>query len=598
MPQLPFQHDTLATTSENALLHVTEQWLDADSVQQSCSSCISALQLIKSLSYTSEKLLIRALINVCKRTKRVSADVCKGMMEEQVPIARKVIKTMDISGRDGHLLCAAVAGSCPYPEVEPFNITFPKPKPDDYPIPEPSGDLLTILHLSDWHVDPEYETNADAVCDKPFCCRSSFTDYNNVTKPASMWGEYTCDTPLALVESMLEYIEEELPDVDFGLMTGDIPPHEVWNTLPFLKTQLIHEGAYALLHAHFDSEELVNTRLYPAIGNHEAAPTNNFPLSGSNYDENHEYLSLQWMYDTLMSRWRSWTALGDHAYVETKTGSYAAYPVPGLKLISLNTNFCYTLNWWLYQRPGELDPDGMLSWLVRQLQDAEDRKERVWIVGHISPGDSTCFHDYSNYYHQIVERYAPHVIVAQFFGHTHKDEFQLFYRSDQQAAETAISVGYIGPSITPFLNVNPGFRVYKVDSRTFEVVDAITYIADLDRATSWLDTPNWHVEYSARDAYHSPKANLPHGQSPLLASWWHKVTEEMESNNATFEKYWRYRSKSSPIVRPCDESCMEETICNIRAGKAEHRCDFEPDRLPIDPSACGLGLHQIDQLSQ
>ncbi|KAI8064193.1 hypothetical protein BC940DRAFT_335523 [Gongronella butleri] len=51
-------------------------------------------------------------------------------MEEQVPIARKVIKTMKVSGREGHLLCAAVANSCPYPEVEPWNITFPKPKPD------------------------------------------------------------------------------------------------------------------------------------------------------------------------------------------------------------------------------------------------------------------------------------------------------------------------------------------------------------------------------------------------------------------------------------------------------------------------------------
>jgi sphingomyelin phosphodiesterase len=56
---------------------------------------------------------------------------------------------------------------------------------------------------------------------------------------------------------------------------------------------------------------------------------------------------------------------------------------------------------------------------VEQLQESEDLGERAWIIGHIAPGDSTCFHDYSNYYHQIVERYAPHVIAGQFYGHTH-----------------------------------------------------------------------------------------------------------------------------------------------------------------------------------
>ena len=56
---------------------------------------------------------------------------------------------------------------------------------------------------------------------------------------------------------------------------------------------------------------------------------------------------------------------------------------------------------------------------MNELQQSEDDKERVWIIGHIAPGDNTCFHDYSNYYNQIVDRYS-HIISAQFFGHTHK----------------------------------------------------------------------------------------------------------------------------------------------------------------------------------
>jgi sphingomyelin phosphodiesterase len=35
----------------------------------------------------------------------------------------------------------------------------------------------------------------------------------------------------------------------------------------------------------------------------------------------------------------------------------------------------------------------------------------------------------------------------------------VFYKDGKpQEAENAISVGYIAPSVTPFLNLNPGFR--------------------------------------------------------------------------------------------------------------------------------------------
>ncbi|KAG1241141.1 hypothetical protein G6F68_016980 [Rhizopus microsporus] len=93
---------------------------------------------------------------------------------------------MDISGRDGHLLCASIMNSCPYPVVEQWNVTFPKPKPDlaQKPI-ESEGKTFTVLQLSDWHIDPEYQSGTEVYCDKPICCRSAYTDYTNITKKAS-----------------------------------------------------------------------------------------------------------------------------------------------------------------------------------------------------------------------------------------------------------------------------------------------------------------------------------------------------------------------------------------------------------------------------
>lgn len=221
---------------------------------------------------------------------------------------------------------------------------------------------------------------------------------------------------------MLEYIPLATPETAFAIMTGDIPPHEVWQTLPTEKTAMIQNGSYNLLHAHFDTSFLINTKLYPAIGNHESAPTNLFPLKYSSLPggKRHDDLTMSWLYESLASSWKGW--LPDHHLpsIHNNSGSYISYPVPGLKLISLNTNFCYNLNWWLYEQPAKKDPNGILKWLIRQLQRSEDARERVWIIGHTPPGDSSCFHDYSNYYYQVVERYAPHVIAGQFFGHTHR----------------------------------------------------------------------------------------------------------------------------------------------------------------------------------
>lgn len=56
-------------------------------------------------------------------------------------------------------------------------------------------------------------------------------------------------------------------------------------------------------------------------------------------------------------------------------GFYALSPRPGLRLISLNMNFCSRENFWLMIN--STDPAGQLQWLVGELQTAEDRGDKV-----------------------------------------------------------------------------------------------------------------------------------------------------------------------------------------------------------------------------
>lgn len=45
-------------------------------------------------------------------------------------------------------------------------------------------------------------------------------------------------------------------------------------------------------------------------------------------------------------------------------------------------------------------------------------------------------------------------IAGQFFGHTHLDEFQMFY--DEATMNRPLGVAFIAPSITTYVDLNPG----------------------------------------------------------------------------------------------------------------------------------------------
>ncbi|KAG0356158.1 hypothetical protein BG005_004925 [Podila minutissima] len=156
------------------------------------------------------------------------------------------------------------------------------------------------------------------------------------------------------------------------------------------------------------------------------------------------------------------------------------------------------------------------------------------------------------------------------YGHT-KD-----YDSNGQLKRfNAISTAWIGPTVAPHTDLNPGFRVYKVDPKTWNVHDSLTYIADMRKAAQRYkdnSTPNWHIEYSAREAY---GAYVPiNATEPLSASWRHDVTNVFEKNKTASQTYWSYYNKQSPKTVDCDgpSGCQHESICAARAGKSKDAC--------------------------
>lgn len=45
-------------------------------------------------------------------------------------------------------------------------------------------------------------------------------------------------------------------------------------------------------------------------------------------------------------------------------------------------------------------------------------------------------------------------LAGQFFGHTHVDEFEVFY--DEETLSRPLSVAFLAPSATTYIGLNPG----------------------------------------------------------------------------------------------------------------------------------------------
>ena len=88
----------------------------------------------------------------------------------------------------------------------------------------------------------------------------------------------------------------------------------------------------------------------------------------------------------------------------------------------------------------------------------------VWVRLFCFQDDVKLFHSisegrWSHEFNRIVKRFN-NTISAQFFGHTHFDEFQVFFNQT-----TPINMAYLAPSETSLDGLNPAYRIYTIDGK-------------------------------------------------------------------------------------------------------------------------------------
>ncbi|XP_078078761.1 sphingomyelin phosphodiesterase isoform X2 [Mustelus asterias] len=504
---------------------------------------LQKLSVKEDLNNNSDEVAVIAS-ELCVRLKLAPEDIC---VQAIALFKRDVIAAWVESILKPSEICGLLLGTdCGHWDIySDWNVTLPDtPKP---PVilpkqPEAGAPVTRVLFLTDIHWDKDYVPGNNPDCRDPLCCRKGSGLPPKHRKGAGKWGEYSkCDLPLNTIENLLQHLQSTRFDLVYW--TGDIPAHNVWHQTR--KDQLLALETITSLVWKY----LGRVPIYPAVGNHESTPVNSFPPPFIHGNE-----SSAWLYEAMVNVWKDFLPKEAQQTLR-RAGFYTVRLQTGLRLVSLNMNFCSHENFWLLVN--STDPAGQLQWLISILQEAEDNGDKVHIIGHIPPG--LCMKVWSWNYYRIVNRYEG-TIAAQFFGHTHVDEFEVFY--DEETLSRAVSVAFIAPSVTTYINLNPGFRIYHIDGdyskSSHLVLDHETYILNLTEANESVN-PKWFLLYRLREAY---------GMETIFPADMDNLISRFLRDDRLFQRYW-YLYHKGHTAQVCKEACKTVTICAMRTGRAD-----------------------------
>ncbi|XP_055522496.1 sphingomyelin phosphodiesterase 1-like [Wyeomyia smithii] len=528
-----------------------------------CRSVVSQIMQMRS-NGTGRADLFATVYELCTTLQIQESDVCFGVIDINIDIVLHIFDERPNLGAD--VVCGVIlqSSSCVFdaPEFTDWSVNVdPNGKPvtesKHFPNARSENDIK-IVQITDMHYDPKYEAGYNANCNKPTCCRNDQGIPEDPEDGAGYWGDLRyCDSSWASIEDAIDHIVEEHPDAAYIYQTGDIVDHGVWETSFGHNIRTMNRFHNKLLEA-FPDKPVYNT-----IGNHEPHPLNVFaPSTVSRQD-----LSVSWLYEYLADVWGHWLPRSTRTSI-LQGGFYTALVRPGLRVVVLNNQDCYNMNWWIMWDPGYLATQ--LQWLHDVLLLAERNGEKVHLLAHIPYSSyGSIYFVCQREFRRIVERFHD-TISAQFNGHTHKDEINVFY--SRENPQHAINVAWNGGSLTSSHN-NLNYVVYYVDPETYQVTDFESYIFNLTDANRFPDRrPEWYKVYSFADAFGM------HNLSPAEVD---TVVKRFgtPAGRSELRKYWEFTMKMGDLTLAagCDDDCLLNVLC--RAVLSELNDDVKCDEL-------------------
>ncbi|CAH0407381.1 unnamed protein product [Chilo suppressalis] len=559
------------------------KWIDC----QVCRWAGSALKKAVLNGY-SEKFLTKVLSRICSGLGILTYNVCHGAIALNLPIITYIIRSTPEASAE------AFCGLILQRDADPLACPYFDPRFDwEVQLPEKTNTTsflaidekpLKVAIITDAHVDLLYEPSGVAACNEPTCCRKGSTakifnslkvndfvleksfvrvegaEMLNVSiaqelrmknkgasdklfgiskpNPAGYWGDYrNCDSPVWTFEDVVDRIKETHKDIDILYYIGDTVDHGVWETSYESNTK-VHRYLFDKIKATFGDIMVV-----PVIGNHESQPINQFAPSTITIPK----LNTNWLYNVLADKWKYY--LPEQAVTTLrKNGEFSYLVRPGLRVISFNNNVAYKYNWWQHYDP--LDSKKHLDWLVQELYSAESKGEKVHILAHIPPGTEDLTHTWTREYNRVVNRFSS-TIVAEFNGHTHSDEFRIFYNPEGNP----INVAWGGGGIITYSSYNLNYKIVDFNPKTFVPVSIQNFIYNLTEANlTPKKRPRWFLLYNMTDSFGIGDLS-PKTMNNLVQSM---VTDQQQ----LLDRYAAFHSKMSDVLWPnCNDACKTDLLC-------------------------------------
>ena len=505
---------------------------ECDACKKIVGSIITDASDKKTFDEVLRGIVTQSCIGILNIRKYDGKAMCPNIIELYGPIIWYSVVNSEFSADEicqFLLICPKQERNVSYIPQTPLRSASPlkQPKSVDLSESDSTGTVIRFIHISDFHLDPHFTEGAPSTCNFFLCCYVSMTG----TNPAGVYGAYGCDLPVTTAKFVLHHLAT-LRDIDFVLYGGDNPPHDLW--VETEQSQMDVEISVI----HMFKKYLPNTPIYPVLGNHDSYPESEY---------------LQSLYTNLTETLsRLWSSLAPFPASALKSIGYGGYYTlmlkPKLRLISYNSDYGYIYNFYALLNHKNNAYAEHTKWLQDTLAQAKKNGEKVLLTAHVPPGITTTSEEYGKWFTNITVPYSD-IIVGQLFGHTHQDHFKVV-----QLNGKAVSSVLITPSVTTFAHQNPSFRVYSMNSTTFEIIDYEQYFLNLTKANSLAKqgkTPQFELNYSARKLYR---------MKDLSPDSWLDLANRFKTNSTLLLQYvdnMYARSK----VPSCSTECKKVTIC-------------------------------------
>lgn len=278
---------------------------------------------------------------------------------------------------------------------------------------------------------------------------------------------------------------------------------------------------------------------FPVIGNEDVVPSYNITTGSpvlARYAEMWS-ASLACAACTAVTQPAS---IDENGITFRRGGYYIVSPIPGLRLVVINSVLYADLRFTRGFAKIEDDPAGQFAWMANQFEAARANNEYVMICGHVPPAITNNEHlafgevnsrlfETAQWLEKYVARYVDmvanysDVVTAQFFGHTHRDTFRVSSIDAETQDDTAKYTAplMIVPSVSPIFFNNAAFRVFTFDTLEMLLVDAKTYFGSIHKLNAEYSSNNlpalpstsFKLEYGFKQSYGASTAPYLNGET-------------------------------------------------------------------------------------